>query len=179
LTASDFELLNNSSVSIRNKTASAVSLIGLDSLINGTVDLDAAFANVPADQFHILVAHCPDTYRLEDFPIANVDLMLCGHSHAAQIYLPLIGSLSTDEGAKSYNHGKHTINNMTLHITNGIGTSTMDMRLFSPPQMIVYRLRNEKPAEQEEQKKEQTPAHEKESSVETPKQDNETKEPAQ
>ena len=143
LYTADFELLDNKSIKIRNGSKESITLIGLDSYINGLIDMESAFSNVLSDSFNILVAHCPDTAFLENFPDDKIDLMLSGHSHAAQISLPLIGSLSSEEGAQRYNHGKHTIKNMTLHITNGLGTSTMDMRLFSPPQMIVYRLQHE------------------------------------
>lgn len=143
LYTSDFELINNNSVRIRNGSNASITLIGLDSLVNGTIDLESAFSNVSADEYNILVAHCPDTVQLEGLPKANIDLIFAGHSHTAQIYIPLLGSLSSEEGAKYYNHGKHTINNLTLHVTNGMGTSTMDMRLFSPPQMLVYRLQHE------------------------------------
>lgn len=143
LYTSDFELINNTSVRIRNGSHGSVTLVGLDSLVNGTIDLDAAFSNVTPEEFNILVTHCPDTVQLEGLPKVNIDLMFAGHSHTAQIYIPLLGSLSSEEGAKYYNHGKHTINNLTLHISNGMGTTTMDMRLFSPPQILVYRLQHE------------------------------------
>lgn len=140
---SDFELLTNTSIRLRNGSDASITLIGVDSMINGSPDLTMAFSNVADDQFRILVTHCPDLIQSQTFVSSNVDLMLAGHSHAAQIYIPLIGSLSSDEGAASYNHGKHQIGNMILHITNGMGTTTMDMRLFSPPQMIVYRLKHQ------------------------------------
>lgn len=143
LYASDFELLNNTSVKIRNGTDASVTLIGLDSLINGTSDFSQAFSNVNNNDFNILAAHCPDTIVTEGFPASSVDLMLAGHSHSAQIYIPLLGSISSDDGAKRYNHGKHTIQGVLLHISNGLGTSTMDMRLFSPPQMLIYRLQHD------------------------------------
>lgn len=142
LYASDFEILENSSVKIRNGTTASISLIGLDTLVNGSIDYTQAFSNVSSDAFNIVVAHCPDTIVSEGFPSASVDLMFAGHSHSSQIYIPLLGSISSDEGAKHYNHGKHTIDNVLLHISNGLGTSTMDMRLFSPPQMLVYRLQH-------------------------------------
>lgn len=140
LRSSDFELLSNTAIRLRNGTKDSVTLIGLDSLVGGSIDLESAFSNVSADQFNILATHCPDTILLEGLPTDRIDLMLTAHSHAAQIRFPLLGALSTDEGAKTYNHGKHTVGHTTLHICNGLGTSTMDMRLFSPPQMLVYRL---------------------------------------
>lgn len=152
LRSSDFELLDNTAIRLRNGTQASVTLIGLDSLVGGTIDLESAFSNVTAEQFNILVTHCPDTILMENLPRDNIDLMLAAHSHASQINLPLLGSMSTDEGAESYNHGKHKIGNTILHISNGLGTSTMDMRLFSPPQMLVYRLEHQeviKPAQKD------------------------------
>ena len=140
LRTSDFELLENTAIRLRNQTQASVTLIGLDALVNGTIDLESAFSNVTADQFNILVAHCPDTILMENLPKDHIDLMLAAHSHASQINLPLLGSMSSDEGAEKYNHGKYTVGNTVLHVSNGLGTSTMDMRLFSPPQMLVYRL---------------------------------------
>ncbi|NBJ63934.1 metallophosphoesterase [bacterium c-19] len=143
LKTSDFELLNNRSIRLRNGSQASITLIGLDSLIGGTIDVNNAFSNVNQEEFNILLTHCPDTITLEDLPSGNIDLMFAGHSHGAQIYVPLLGALSSDEGAKKYNHGKHTINQTILHVSNGLGTTAMDMRLFSPPQMLVYRLRSE------------------------------------
>lgn len=144
LYASDFELLTNSSIKIRNGNASeGVTLIGLDSLIGGEVNFDQAFANVDSTTFNLVAMHCPDTILEESFPIKSIDLAFAGHSHGAQLYIPLFGSLSSDEGAIKYNHGRHEIGTALLHVSNGIGTTTMDMRLFSPPQMLVYRLQSQ------------------------------------
>ena len=153
LKTSDFELLNNRSIRLRNGSQASITLIGLDSLVGGTIDVNNAFSNVNQEEFNILLTHCPDTIALEDLPSGNIDLMFAGHSHGAQIYVPLLGALSSDEGAKKYNHGKHTINQTILHVSNGLGTTAMDMRLFSPPQMLVYRLRSE--AKKTEPKSEQ------------------------
>lgn len=140
---SDFEVLNNESIKIFNGTVASINLYGSDSLINGVVDTEATFANINANEFNILATHCPDYVFGEGVPRASLDLTLAGHSHSAQIYIPLLGSIASEEGAKQYNHGKHTIDSMILHVSNGVGTSTMDMRLFSPPQMLVYRLAHE------------------------------------
>lgn len=152
LKTSDFELLNNRSIRLRNGSQASITLIGLDSLIGGTIDINKAFSNVNQEEFNILMTHCPDTIQLEDLPKTNIDLMFAGHSHGSQIYIPLLGALSSDEGAQKYNHGKHTVNQTVLHVSNGMGTTAMDMRLFSPPQMLVYRLRSDGKEEKTESK---------------------------
>lgn len=143
LKTSDFELLDNRAIRLRNGSQSSITLIGLDSLVGGTIDINNAFSNVNQEEFNILLTHCPDTIQSEELPKGNIDLMFAGHSHGSQIYVPLLGALSSDEGAKKYNHGKHTVNQTVLHVSNGLGTTAMDMRLFSPPQMLVYRLRSD------------------------------------
>ncbi len=152
LKTSDFELLNNRSIRLRNGSQASITLIGLDSLVGGTIDINKAFSNVNQEEFNILMTHCPDTIQLEDLPKTNIDLMFAGHSHGSQIYIPLLGALSSDEGAQKYNHGKHTVNQTILHVSNGMGTTAMDMRLFSPPQMLVYRLRSDAKEEKTESK---------------------------
>ncbi len=155
LKTSDFELLNNRSIRLRNGSQASITLIGLDSLIGGTIGISKAFSNVNQEEFNILMTHCPDTIQLEELPKTNIDLMFAGHSHGSQIYIPLLGALSSDEGAQKYNHGKHTVNQTVLHVSNGMGTTAMDMRLFSPPQMLVYRLRSDVKEEKTEAKDKQ------------------------
>lgn len=139
---SNFEILNNSSVRLRNKTNASISLIGVDSLINGTPDFTSAYSNVNAEEFNILVTHCPDIVSSAELPLSSTDVVLAGHSHGGQVYFPLLGPIFSIEGAKTYNHGSYTINNTKLIVTNGIGTTNMDMRLFAPPQLSFYRLKS-------------------------------------
>lgn len=178
LYASDFELLENTSIKLRNQSEEAINLIGLDALVGGSMDFTTAFENISNETFNIVVAHCPDSAFVADFPTASVDLMLAGHSHASQIYLPLIGSLSSQDGAQRYNHGKHDIDHMILHITNGLGTDSMDMRLFSPPQMLVYRLQKEAAPLPVEQTQENQTQESQEPSP-TPSEDTPAEEPTQ
>lgn len=146
---SDFEVLENKSVRLRNGTNSSITLIGTDSLINGTVDIAAAFHNVNAEEYNILITHCPDLATSSDLPLTSIDLIVAGHSHGGQIYLPFIGPISPMDGAKTYYHGSYTINDTQLVITNGLGTTGMDMRLFAPPQLTFYRLYSKAPKEEE------------------------------
>ncbi|MDE6476096.1 MAG: metallophosphoesterase [Erysipelotrichaceae bacterium] len=143
LNDSDFEIITNRSLRLHNQSNASITLIGLDSLINGKPDYDVAFQGVSNEEFNIAITHCPDIVNESQIPLASLDLIFAGHSHASQISLPLIGPLDTLEGAQMYNHGNYYINNTTkLVVSNGLGTTKLDMRLFSLPQVNIYRLQH-------------------------------------
>lgn len=134
----DFELIENSSLRIRNNSNASITLFGIDSMINGHPDIEKAFSNINANEFNIAISHCPDI--ITQLPTTAIDLMLSGHSHGSQIRVPFFGPISTIDGAKTYTHGTEKIGNTLLHISNGLGTTNYDMRLFSQPEVLIYRL---------------------------------------
>lgn len=136
---SDFEILTNSSVRLRNNSSSSITLIGVDSLIGGEPDAAKAMQKISQNEFNILVTHCPDLLT-NDVNMENLDLIIAGHSLGGQIYLPILGPLRSQKGAITYNHGSYTINNATLYVSNGLGTKGVDMRLLAPPEILMFRL---------------------------------------
>ena len=68
------------------------------------------------------------------------NLILAGHSHNGQIRLPIIGGLTKFEEAKKYSNSKYNIDNTTLFISGGLGTSKYEFRLFNHPSINFYRL---------------------------------------
>ena len=137
---SDFEIITNTSVRLRKQSNASITLIGLDSQINGTIDSTTAFSKINDEDFNLLVTHCPDTLKSTQVNTNYIDLALAGHSLGGQIYLPLFGPIKTTEGAVTYNHGSYTIGNTKLYVSNGLGTIDTDMRLFCPPEILVFRL---------------------------------------
>ena len=140
----DIELLNNESIIINKNGSSNINLIGIDSLIGGNADIEKAFENVDTSLFTIVVSHAPDIF--DQLPFNNIDLVLSGHSHGGQISLPLIGAISKKEGAMEYSLGNYYVNDTTLIVSNGLGTTERDLRLFSEPECHMIRL--EKPIAQ-------------------------------
>lgn len=138
LNQADFEVLNNRSVKIRNLTSAGINLVGLGSEDNGTLNIDQAYANVSENEFTITLAHTPDT--LLQVPRVRTHLMLSGHSHGGQMSIPLLGPLLKMPYAQRYRSGKHTLENTLLDISNGVGTTEYDIRLFAGAEVVVYRL---------------------------------------
>ena len=139
----DFEILSDTSIRLRNKGDSSISLIGLNNMLNGDPQPDRAMKKVSEDEFNILVTHCPDIVKTSGINTKYLNLIIAGHSLGGQIYLPLLGPLHTMEGAATYNHGSYDINGTSLYVSNGLGTKDIDMRLLAPPQILVFRLQHE------------------------------------
>ena len=140
---SDFEIITNKKLQIRNGSKDSITLIGLDSMINGNPNVSKPFDNISSDEFNIMVTHCPDIINNNEINTKYLDIILSGHSLGGQIYLPLIGALQKSEGADTYSHGKYSINETKLYVSNGLGTVNMDMRLFARPQILIFRLVHE------------------------------------
>lgn len=143
LEAGNFEIITNSSIRIHNKSNASINVIGLDSLIHGNPDIPAAFKNVNEKEFNILVSHAPDIIKQDNFPLNSLSLVLAGHAHGSQLSLPFIGGLNREEGAKYYPRGQYTINHTIVEVIGGLGTQHTDIRLFSPPEILIYTLKQQ------------------------------------
>lgn len=92
--------------------------------------------------YSILLMHEPD--YIDDVNLNNYDLVLAGHSHNGQVRLPFIGALkaSLPKGSRKYYDAYYKVKNSDLYISNGIGTSTVNFRLFNRPSFNLYRFTN-------------------------------------
>lgn len=136
----DFELLNNQNIQFTKEGASTIYLIGIDSLVGGNPDVEMSLQEVDTNAFTIVLTHAPDL--ISQLPSNGIDLVLAGHSHGGQIALPFIGALNKKEGALSYSKGEYWINQTQLIVSNGMGTTDTDIRIFADPQCHILRLTN-------------------------------------
>lgn len=88
--------------------------------------------------YKILLVHEPDV--IDDMSVNPFDLILAGHSHAGQVRLPFIGAVILPDGAKKYYDSHYKIDNSDLYISNGLGVSNYNFRLFNTPSYNIYRL---------------------------------------
>ena len=142
LSEAGFVLLDNSHNSIDIDRNSFINLIGIADMNQGQPDPATAFAGVDTTRYSIVISHTPDNFsNLESY---DFDYMLSGHSLGGQVYLPIISLFSRPEGAKKYFKGKNTVNGKTLDISNGVGRTKKDARLFSDSEIVLYTLRSSK-----------------------------------
>lgn len=129
-----FENITNRGITIRNRNASAIQLVGLANMINETPDI-ALLSTLSPTMYTLVVTHTPDIVQEIN---VNVDRVVAGDSLGGQIYIPFIGGIYQTEGSMYYQHGTHHLSNTTLDINNGAGTTILDARFGSPAGFIVY-----------------------------------------
>ena len=137
LIASGFELLVNQNIPIYNKSEEYIRMIGLDSQLLGNPDVELAYQGTSENEFIITLSHTPDI--IDNLPVTT-DWVLAGHSHGGQIRLPIFNELYTVPYARKYVSGTHVVNGIRLDISNGVGTTRWDVRLFADPQIHLYTL---------------------------------------
>jgi predicted MPP superfamily phosphohydrolase len=113
-------LLHNTSRSLTIK-GRPLSLVGVGDLWAGELDADAAFAGVSSGPSvpTLLLSHNPDSKtELARHPW---DLLLCGHAHGGQFYLPVLGTPFAPVDDRRFVQGLHRWQERWLHVTKGVG----------------------------------------------------------
>ncbi len=91
------------------------------------------------DDFVILITHTPD--YAEDVPITNSDIVLAGHTHGGQVSLfgfaPVVPSKYDQRFLRGLVYNSKGI---PMIVSNGIGTSTYDIRVGAPSEIVVVTL---------------------------------------
>ncbi|NDV56590.1 metallophosphoesterase [Bacteroides sp. 519] len=93
------------------------------------------------EDFVILLVHTPD--YAQQVPIDNTDLVLAGHTHGGQVtlfglYAPVIPS---KYGQKFRTGLRNNSQGTPVVITNGVGTSNKNMRIFAPSEVVLVKLK--------------------------------------
>ena len=135
--SSNFINLDNKSDVIYNKSNETILISGI-----GTEDdtkfLEDVFKN--KYNYKINIMHYPDYY--EKIEMYDFDLVLAGHSHNGQIYIPFYGPIIKPNHAKTYYDEYYKINKTDFYISSGIGVSDFNFRWFNRPSYNLYILTN-------------------------------------
>lgn len=122
-----FEFLNDKATKIY-KNDDFINLVGVFN--KGQITTD--------NNFILSFSHNPDNIEKQ-----SCNLMLAGKTLGGQVNLPFFNS----SFLKNIKHNKQaeTVNNCQLFISNGIGTTKIDFRLFAPANIIVLDLKKSNP----------------------------------
>jgi uncharacterized protein len=105
----------------------------------GCDDLKGALESVPPGAFKLLLAHSPEMFS--EAAEAEVDLYLCGHTHAGQICLPRIGApLTNADCPRPYTSGRWHHGEMHGYTSAGVGCSLVPVRYNCPPEITLIEL---------------------------------------
>jgi predicted MPP superfamily phosphohydrolase len=88
---------------------------------------------------NVLLSHNPDV-----FPVAaaqGYDLTMAGHTHGGQLALEISGhSLNLAKSFTPYVYGVYRRGRSVVHVSRGIGTVGIPVRLGAPPEVNLVRL---------------------------------------
>jgi len=90
----------------------------------------------------ILLCHNADiTFKLE---LGSADLLICGHTHGGQIWLPFkleFYIFHKDETPKKgLIHGEHIFKGIPIYINSGLGCTSLPLRLFSISEIVIIEI---------------------------------------
>ncbi len=114
-------------------------LAGLDDLWHGDPDIDAALEGAPERAPRIILCHNPCTVDL--LPDDCADLILAGHTHGWQIYIPGLSHVFVPEDTLRYRHGFYDTPAGRMFVTRGVGHSHVPLRVKARPEVVLIELR--------------------------------------
>lgn len=132
----NFTLLENEEKLLYYKESTPISLVGFTDALETKVNYE--ILEKENTYFRFILAHEPDEYdKIKNY---DFDILLSGHSHNGQVRLPFIGAIYTPTGSKKYYENYYKLDNREIFISNGIGTSGIDVRFLSTPSINLYRI---------------------------------------
>lgn len=135
-----FTVLKNNYDTVYNKTNKPIVIYGIDNISYGKPQTSTlnnkAIENI---SYKIVILHEPD-YIDEFINNYDIDLILAGHSHNGQAKLPFLKPFYLPNNAKNYYDKHYKKENTEIYISNGVGNSIVDFRLFNTPSINIYRF---------------------------------------
>jgi len=120
-------------------------LAGLDDVLHGIPDLNAALCGVPDSAPVVLMVHEPDYARIAAAE-PRVRVQLSGHTHGGQVRLPGLGAPILPKLGHIYPAGRYTVGDgLTLFVSRGTGTGLVVLRLNCRPEITIITLRRSSP----------------------------------
>ncbi|HEY0193431.1 MAG TPA: metallophosphoesterase [Kofleriaceae bacterium] len=125
-----YEVLRNQAT-IADVRGAPLAIVGVDDPVTRHDDLDASFAGVPAGITRLVLCHLAD--RGPQLAQRGADLVLSGHTHGGQIYVPFITDRLMKRVGLRYRRGLYDLadagaRRSTLYVTPGVGFSGVTRR---------------------------------------------------
>lgn len=133
------EMLLNESRTIE-RDRERIHLAGIDDAHFYQMDnIEKAAADIPHDEFSILISHTPEIYRQAAH--ADFNVLLSGHTHGGQICLPGRIPITLDSVLpRSMGAGAWHYHDMIGYTSVGAGVCIVPVRFNCPPEITLHRL---------------------------------------
>ena len=135
----DIKMLMNEADAVE-RAGQRIHVAGIDDAHFYRADnIEKAAAQIPHDEFSILLSHTPEIYRQAAH--AGFNLLLTGHTHGGQICLPggmpitLDSTLPRKLGSGPWKHHR-----MHGYTSVGVGSSVVPVRFNCPPEITLHHL---------------------------------------
>jgi len=139
LRAQHIRVLRNSHCALRSRSGN-LWIIGVDDLWWKADDIRAALRSVPSHDPKVLLCHNPMGIRVA--AAHGIDLMLSGHTHGGQVWLPVVGSVyGRSKLGERFVQGWNRLGGTQIYVSRGIGKVLVPLRFGCPPEIAVIRLR--------------------------------------
>ena len=104
-------------------------------------ELTQALGTPEDSRYNILLAHNPVYF--DDYAHWGADLTLSGHLHGGIIRIPGVGGVITPQARlfPRYDAGHFQKEGRDLIVTRGLGTHTVNIRIFNPAELAVVHLK--------------------------------------
>jgi len=133
--------LFNTSITLR-RGAAELAIGGVGDLERDAIDFEAVLAGVDDEVPRLVLSHDPDVFAY--WPAGRrLDLMVAGHTHGGQAWLPIIGPpyVPSQFGFR-YLKGLFRENDRQLYVSRGVGSSGVPFRWGCPPELSHLVLRS-------------------------------------
>ncbi len=128
-------------------TEDSLCIAGVGDAWEDVLDYDAALGGVPGSTPRIVLSHNPDAaefFRENGLPAPRIDLMLSGHTHGGQVYIPGFGApLVPSRFGQKYLGGLVQGPHWPVLVSRGIGVITPPVRFLVPPELSIITLRRD------------------------------------
>jgi predicted MPP superfamily phosphohydrolase len=124
--------------------AEGLAVCGVDDLWCGRPNPQRALAGLPPGMPRLLLSHNPDVAEERNLVRSGlrVDLMISGHTHGGQVYVPGFGTpFVPSRYGQKYARGLAQGPICPVFVCRGLGMATVPLRIGVPPEIAVLELR--------------------------------------
>lgn len=138
MNASGFEVLKNNGENLTLDSGKRVFIGGLDDSLLGNPSVEDTLSYRQHYDYSILLTHEPDV--ADDFIGTDTQLVLAGHSHGGQVWLPFYQVKNVL--AQKYVKGLYTLEDgMNVYVNTGLGTTSIHARFGVIPEVTSFSIR--------------------------------------